>query len=152
MGRPKHLRKKPITSSDGLRSVSSKATQSVITKYHTLRKRQSQLERQLRDLVDPSEEHAKVVQDLAQTKNELEETGGLKAYQRASLQGQSSERGGNSSVVLIPWLLQRKAKLTSGDHVRSAARLASIESHADVQDFSSSELSPPITSRHAPVG
>lgn len=46
-------------------------------------------------------ENAKILADVAR---EIEELGGLAAYQRMSSIGQGEDRGGGSEKVLIPWL------------------------------------------------
>jgi 25S rRNA (adenine2142-N1)-methyltransferase len=77
-GRPP-LQKKPA-------SISSKATQKLIIAYHALQK----------DLAKAtaSNDHAKA----ASLQAEIDALGGLRAYQRASIQGQSISRGGDSSL------------------------------------------------------
>lgn len=51
---------------------------------------------------------------LRDVDNQISELGGITAYQHASTLGQSSERGGDSSKVLIQWLreLQRDKTTT----------------------------------------
>lgn len=87
-------------------SLSSRATRSLIRSHHTLQK-------QL---------HAAVVANDTTTANSLRAqllaSGGLQKYQEASIQGQSSERGGDSSRVLMQWLSEIlpdfKASIVSG--------------------------------------
>lgn len=73
-------------------SLSSRATRSVIRKHHTLQK-------QLHTAVS-NNDTAKVESTQAQ----LAASGGLQKYQAASIQGQSSERGGDTSKVLMEWI------------------------------------------------
>jgi 25S rRNA (adenine2142-N1)-methyltransferase len=82
-------------------SISSKATRTIIRTYHALEKRQSNALANGDDT-----EAAKILQ-------EIDARGGIKAYQRASLLGQKSERGGDSSKVLMGWL--KKANLCPGN-------------------------------------
>lgn len=74
------------------RSKSSRQTQSIISTYHTLLKRRKQLLA------------ANDGSGVAQVDEEIEEMGGLDAYQKASQMGQTKERGGDSGRVLVPWL------------------------------------------------
>lgn len=84
-GRPPTIQKKPA-------SISSKATQKLIVTYHALQK----------DLAKAiaANDHAKA----ASLQSQIDGLGGLEAYQRASIQGQSTSRGGDSSLVLMTWL------------------------------------------------
>jgi len=84
-GRPPTFRKPQA-------SLSSKATRTLIRTHHQLQK-----------------EHAKALAsgDTAKAEDlqkQIDENGGLKSYQAASITGQSSERGGDSSKVLMDWL------------------------------------------------
>ncbi|KAI9851402.1 MAG: hypothetical protein M1838_003753 [Thelocarpon superellum] len=84
-GRPPIIRKPTTT-------LSSKATRSLIRGHHQLCK-----------------QHviATAQGDLATAETlqaQLEQRGGLLKYQEASINGQSSERGGDSSKVLMDWL------------------------------------------------
>lgn len=84
-GRPPTIPKKPA-------SISSKATQRLIIAYHALQKDLSR---------------AKAVNDEAKISSlqaQIDALGGIEAYQRASIQGQSTSRGGDSSLVLMTWL------------------------------------------------
>ncbi|KAL8670857.1 MAG: hypothetical protein Q9168_004617 [Polycauliona sp. 1 TL-2023] len=71
---------------------SSQATRSLIRKHHTLQK---QLHTAVHNGDSVSAERLKA---------ELEASGGLQKYQEASLQGQSIQRGGDSSKVLMEWM------------------------------------------------
>ncbi|KAL4917915.1 putative methyltransferase-domain-containing protein [Aspergillus aurantiobrunneus] len=73
-------------------ALSAKATRSLIRSHHTLLKQRAQaLKSKDKDLVDKLEA-------------EIEANGGLKSYQLASKIGQSRDRGGDSSKVLIDWI------------------------------------------------
>ena len=84
-GRPP-LAPKPQT------TISSKATQSAIRAHHELNK---QVARARKD-----RDQDRVVALL----DEFNRTGGLQSYQKASIQGQATDRGGDSSKVLVDWL------------------------------------------------
>ncbi|KAI4120544.1 MAG: hypothetical protein LQ338_006939 [Usnochroma carphineum] len=80
------------TSTNRKPSLSSQATRSLIRKHHTLQKRL----------------HAALSNgDTAAAdgiRAQLAASGGLQKYQEASIQGQSAERGGDTSKVLVEWL------------------------------------------------
>lgn len=80
-------------------SLSSKATRSLIRTHHTLEKRRAKA------LADGDDVLAATIS------REIEAQGGIKSYQRASLTGQASERGGDSSSVLMTWLNDVRAAL-----------------------------------------
>ncbi|KAI4277189.1 MAG: hypothetical protein LQ337_001965 [Flavoplaca oasis] len=73
-------------------SLSSHATRSLIRKHHTLQK-------QLHTATFNGDRIS-----VERLQAEVEASGGLQKYQEASIQGQSSERGGDSSKVLIEWI------------------------------------------------
>ncbi|KAF2142711.1 uncharacterized protein K452DRAFT_297261 [Aplosporella prunicola CBS 121167] len=88
-GRSKHLSThKPGSSS----SLSAKATASIIRRHHQLQKAHAQAVR--------AGEHARA----AAIQRDIDAAGGIETYQVASITGQSSERGGDSSRVLVDWL------------------------------------------------
>ncbi|PHH49274.1 25S rRNA adenine-N(1) methyltransferase [Ceratocystis fimbriata CBS 114723] len=90
-GRPPVL--KPLTA-----SITRKASRTVINRHHQLEK--------ARTLAAKQGDKAKAAEIAA----EIEALGGLDQYQKASLQGQRKDRGGDSSVVLLEWLgLNKKA-------------------------------------------
>ena len=74
------------------KSITRRATKSLIGKIHVLEKRRIQAVSK----GDAAEE--------ARIAAEIEALGGLKKYQEASLQGQREDRGGDSSRVLLDWL------------------------------------------------
>lgn len=73
-------------------SLSSKASRTLIRKHHELRKQQAKA------LAQDNFAEAEAIA------GEIEAQGGLKIYQQASLNGQSKERGGDSSKTLLQWL------------------------------------------------
>jgi 25S rRNA (adenine2142-N1)-methyltransferase len=73
-------------------SMSSQATRKLIRTHHTLNKKLETAKSKGNDA------------EAAEIQAEIEKLGGLKAYQKASIQGQSIDRGGDSSMVLMKWL------------------------------------------------
>ncbi|KAL5334574.1 putative methyltransferase-domain-containing protein [Aspergillus crustosus] len=85
-------RTRPPTVRQGHATLSAKATRTLIRSHHTLLKQRAQaLKAENHDLI--------IILDA-----EIEANGGLKSYQIASKLGQSLERGGDSSRVLIDWM------------------------------------------------
>ncbi|KAF2490348.1 hypothetical protein BU16DRAFT_149949 [Lophium mytilinum] len=87
-------------------SLTSKATRTLIRTHHRLQK-----------------QHATAVKAgeatrASQLEKEIEDNGGLKLYQVASIKGQSAERGGDSSRVLVEWL--REDGVLKGAQEKSA--------------------------------
>ncbi|KAF8248788.1 hypothetical protein K440DRAFT_623822 [Wilcoxina mikolae CBS 423.85] len=78
-------------------SLSSKASRALIRNHHTLQK-------QLAQAVARNDTEA-----AQKLRHEIEASGGLEKYQNASIHGQSSQRGGDSSKLLIQWLNEDKA-------------------------------------------
>ncbi|OHE91032.1 nucleolus protein [Colletotrichum orchidophilum] len=74
------------------KSISRKETRTLINTHHTLQKKRQQA------LARNDEKEAAAVAA------EISALGGLAEYQRASLQGQRVDRGGDSSRVLLDWL------------------------------------------------
>ncbi|KAL1867639.1 hypothetical protein VTK73DRAFT_4062 [Phialemonium thermophilum] len=74
------------------KSISRRTTKSLINKLHLLEKRKLQA-------VCKGDKTAE-----AAISAEIESLGGLETYQKASLQGQREDRGGDSSRVLMTWL------------------------------------------------
>lgn len=103
-------RKTPVTSSVGKAGPSGsssrpRATRTVIRRFHVLNKRQTQLHKVLssrRDSLSPAAVRAR--DELAAIEQEIDDMGGLEAYQKMSVIGQGSDRGGGSEKVLIEWL------------------------------------------------
>jgi len=73
------------------RSISSKATRTLIRTHHTL-------EKQKADAIAKGDEPK-----AASLARQIESQGGIKGYQRASLIGQANDRGGDSSKILLEW-------------------------------------------------
>ncbi|WVF65698.1 hypothetical protein IAT40_000429 [Kwoniella sp. CBS 6097] len=93
------------TTSSHRSAVSHKVTQSTIARFHTLLKQQARLKRKLQgEGGHDCDVQNSVRTDLEAVESEMQELGGLHAYQLASKLGQSRERGGDSSKVLIGWL------------------------------------------------
>ncbi|KAH6671611.1 putative methyltransferase-domain-containing protein [Plectosphaerella plurivora] len=84
-GRPPTLRHKS-------KSISRKETRTLINAHHTLHKRRQQA---------ISAGDASLVVKIDK---EISDLGGLEEYQRASLQGQRNDRGGDSSKILLDWM------------------------------------------------
>ncbi|KAJ3540875.1 hypothetical protein NM208_g4862 [Fusarium decemcellulare] len=74
------------------RSMSRKASRSLINAHH-------QLEKQRRQAAAKGDKDAE-----SRLASEVAKLGGLDHYQKASLQGQSLDRGGDTSKVLLEWL------------------------------------------------
>jgi 25S rRNA (adenine2142-N1)-methyltransferase len=89
---PKARRRKlPVTLTEKHGSSSTPRTsRTVIRKFHSLLKQQKSAQGDR----------------LASVNREIEELGGLEAYQRMSCIGQSNDRGGGSEKVLMGWLKQ----------------------------------------------
>lgn len=79
----------PSASAKQPKTLSKKATQAIVRTTHLLNKQIKMADSQ------GDEEEVKML------KQRMDELGGLKAYQQASIQGQSKERGGDSSEVLM---------------------------------------------------
>jgi 25S rRNA (adenine2142-N1)-methyltransferase len=78
--------------------MSRKASRKLINYHHQLEK----LRRQASEQGDATE--------VARIESDLSNLGGLGQYQQASLQGQSSSRGGDTSRVLLEWLPGREIR------------------------------------------
>ena len=110
-------------------SLSSQATRTLIRSHHQLNKK---LE------IAKSKGDDAEVEEL---QKQIEELGGLKSYQQASIQGQSNDRGGDSSVVLMKWLeptadalLKAESKLKLLEvGALSTSNACSKSGHFDVQ-------------------
>lgn len=87
---------RPPTAQKAKRSLSSQVTRTIIRSHH-------QLHHKLSNAVKKGDEA-----EINRLKHEIQEQGGLKTYQDASITGQSSERGGDSSKVLMTWLKDLK--------------------------------------------
>ena len=94
---------RPPTAHKPQPALSKKATQMLIRSHHQLNKDMASAK------ANGDEEK---VNELQKCINEL---GGLQSYQIASSQGQSNERGGDSSAVLMEWLQDPKLTSTSAN-------------------------------------
>lgn len=94
-------------------TLSSRTTRSVVRSYHTLRKQYSAA------LLKGQASEAQAIQA------KIEASGGLPKYQEASIQGQSAQRGGDTSKVLIEWLT--KGEREDKKPVRSERFLRMLE-------------------------
>ncbi|KAK6521490.1 hypothetical protein TWF506_001702 [Arthrobotrys conoides] len=72
----------------------SKLSRTLIRSHHTTQKRLSQA-------IQQNDTTA-----IAELTSKLSTSGGLEAYQRASVSGQSSKRGGDSSKILVDWFIE----------------------------------------------
>lgn len=93
-------RKAPVTAAATSKAPTGSSTpessRALIRKFHFLIKRKSQLENSTGD--------AEAAVQLAIVNREIEELGGLSAYQRMSTIGQGNDRGGGSHRILVSWL------------------------------------------------
>ncbi|OJT14149.1 25S rRNA adenine-N(1) methyltransferase [Trametes pubescens] len=114
----KNKRKTPVTAvgpSDrpSLPSGSSsrpQATRTIIRRFHVLIKKQTQLQ----NVIQMRSRNAAAAQTkLDCVEREIEELGGLEAYQRMSSIGQSSDRGGGSEIIFIAWLRELNVPSTT---------------------------------------
>ncbi|KAG9318141.1 nucleolus protein, partial [Chiua virens] len=100
---PKARKKKtPITSTERRHastngSSNPQTTRTLIRRFHVLLKKQRQLQKNVSSVTNEEE--------LGKVEEEIEQLGGLAAYQRMSSIGQGTDRGGGSEQVLIKWLV-----------------------------------------------
>ncbi|KAF7592601.1 hypothetical protein BBP40_012688 [Aspergillus hancockii] len=80
-------------------TLSSKATRNLICSHHRLLKKRAQA----------LEAHDEVL--VGKLDAQIQENGGLESYQLASRLGQSLERGGDSSKVLVDWISPELSQL-----------------------------------------
>ncbi|KAI1008081.1 hypothetical protein K3495_g155 [Podosphaera aphanis] len=97
----------PMPTSKPMRSISSKATRNIIRDHHNIRKEIAKA------LACGDDARA------AALTNQIESRGGIDLYQQASLLGQSKERGGDSSRLLLEWLQPSTSKAKNkGENVQ----------------------------------
>ncbi|KAA1474831.1 nucleolus protein [Dentipellis sp. KUC8613] len=93
-------RKVPVTSSSKQPSASGSSnphsSRTLIRRFHVLLKKQTRLRK------EPANVSNK--QALAAVEKEIEELGGLSAYQRMSAIGQGNDRGGGTEKIFVEWL------------------------------------------------
>lgn len=108
-GRPPTLQKP--------KSISRKATRTLINQIHTLEKRKKQ-----------AVQNGDTAKEAA-LEAEIASLGGIEKYQQASLQGQRNDRGGDSSKILLDWLkpIDDEMKEFSGLSSGSPQRLRMLE-------------------------
>ncbi|KAF9234772.1 nucleolus protein [Melanogaster broomeanus] len=100
---PKARKKKtPVTATQTCRTSDSNSsnphtTRTLIRRFHVLLKKQRQLQKSVSSTCN--------AQELRDVEREIEEMGGLAAYQHMSNIGQGADRGGGSEKVLIKWLV-----------------------------------------------
>ncbi|CCM02857.1 uncharacterized protein FIBRA_04969 [Fibroporia radiculosa] len=106
----KPKRKTPVTRAESSTrpgpsgsSSNPTSTRTLIRRFHVLIKRKAQLEKAICESTHP-DGPANATTSLADVEREIEELGGLSAYQRMSSIGQGSDRGGGSEKVLVEWL------------------------------------------------
>ncbi len=116
---------RPPTASNLAVSGSSKTTQKLIRTHHQLRKQLTQAE--------ANGDHVEV----SRLERQLQELGGLESYQLASIRGQSNERGGDSSRVLIGWLEDVRSGISD---LKPRLRLLEIGALSTKNAYSQSNL------------
>jgi 25S rRNA (adenine2142-N1)-methyltransferase len=110
-------------------SLSSQATRTLIRSHHQLNKKLETAKSKGNDA------------EVEALQKQIEDLGGLKSYQQASIQGQSNDRGGDSSVVLMKWLEPTAAALSKAEPklrllevgALSTSNICSKSGHFDVQ-------------------
>ncbi|KAK7993598.1 cytochrome P450 oxidoreductase OrdA-like [Apiospora arundinis] len=109
------------------KSISRKATKSLINSIHVLEKRKAQA-------VSKGN-----VAEVAKIDAEIAALGGIEKYQQASLQGQRTDRGGDSSKVLMEWLkpIYPALKATASD---GPVRMLEVGALSTTNECSSSGL------------
>ena len=111
-----------------LRSLSSKATRTLIRSHHTLQKQRAKA------LAEGDEARAAAIA------KEIEECGGIESYQHASLIGQSSDRGGDSSRILMDWLAPIVPSLKEHASNRQQLRMLEVGALSTTNACSKSHL------------
>lgn len=99
------------------KSISRKATRTLINQIHTLEKRKKQAVQN----GDKTTEFA--------IEAEIASLGGIEKYQQASLQGQRNDRGGDSSKVLLDWLkpIENELEDIAGSNSNTPQHLRMLE-------------------------
>ncbi|PKY05363.1 nucleolus protein [Aspergillus campestris IBT 28561] len=90
---------RPPTAKTNRAALSSKATRNLIRTHHRLLKRREQAQQAGDQIL------------VAKLDAEIKDNGGLESYQLASKLGQSMERGGDSSKVLVDWISPKLREL-----------------------------------------
>ncbi|KAI1085676.1 putative methyltransferase-domain-containing protein [Whalleya microplaca] len=107
------------------KSISRKATKALINAHHLLEKKKVQA-------VARGDKVAETAIDV-----EIAALGGIEKYQQASLQGQRTDRGGDSSRVLMEWLEPVSGLISSSD---SRLRLLEVGALSTTNECSRSGL------------
>lgn len=97
-------------------TLSSNLTRNIIRNHHTLQKRLA------------SALSAGDTQLITSLRAQIEANGGLTLYQRASILGQSPERGGDSGIVLKRWIVEASPR-----GAESSERIAQYEPRENVK-------------------
>ncbi|KAJ0109310.1 hypothetical protein J7T55_009642 [Diaporthe amygdali] len=97
------------------KSISRKATRTLINQIHTLEKRRKQATQNGDEAT------------AASIASEIASLGGIEKYQQASLQGQRNDRGGDSSKILLDWLKPIEPELQALANSKSPRRLRMLE-------------------------
>lgn len=124
---------RPPTARRATASLSARATRTLIRSHHQLQK-----------ALDTARKGGDDAQ-AADLERQIESLGGLKSYQQASIQGQSHERGGDSSRVLLEWVTRPNATNASvGRRLRllevGALSTSNACSRADIFDVTRIDL------------
>ncbi|KAL7275157.1 25S rRNA (adenine2142-N1)-methyltransferase [Rhizina undulata] len=96
-------------------SLSSKAGRTLIRKHHTLQKRLSQAR---------ARNETEAVKSI---QADIDASGGLEKYQLASVCGQSSQRGGDSSKILMDWIHEIWPQTSNSDRIEGPRSLRLLE-------------------------
>ncbi|ROT38827.1 hypothetical protein SODALDRAFT_333455, partial [Sodiomyces alkalinus F11] len=120
-GRPPTTRQRPL-------SISRRETRALINAHHTLQKKRQQA-------LARNDDAAVLAIDA-----EIAALGGIEEYQRASLQGQRSDRGGDSSRLLLKWLEPARARLTEATSSSRPFRMLEVGALSTTNACSSSGL------------
>lgn len=99
-------KKRPITGKAKI-NLKPQRSRALIREFHVLLKRKARLE-----AADPKS------LELGEINARIAALGGLESYQQASISGQNTKRGGDSSRVLVEWLRTR--------HMRAPASLLEV--------------------------
>ncbi|KAK8199724.1 putative methyltransferase-domain-containing protein [Phyllosticta capitalensis] len=111
-----HTRSPHLVNNKAKSGLSAKTTASIIRTHHQLQKAHAQAVK------------AGDTTKAAEIQKQIDANGGLKKYQIASITGQSAERGGDSSRLLVEWLedlrLPSATKVTGSNNGGGSAKRA----------------------------
>lgn len=132
------------TSDSGCTSSNPHTTRTLIRRFHVLLKKQRQLQKNVSSACN-----ARELQDV---EREIEEMGGLAAYQRMSSIGQGSDRGGGSEKVLIKWLVAMGSSKRDGKAKLSLLEVGALKPDNYVSCTSWIDTTPmDLRSRHPAI-